>query len=50
MHFPITGSFETYRDSSVDVQLQKGQNVITLFNISEHGVSRVDTMTVKPSA
>ncbi|HZY85672.1 MAG TPA: hypothetical protein VFE78_12635, partial [Gemmataceae bacterium] len=46
MHFPITGSFGTYRDSSVLVHLQQGKNVITLFNISEHGVSRVDTMTV----
>jgi hypothetical protein len=50
MHFPITGSFEAYRDSSVLVHLQQGKNVITLFNISEHGVSRVDTMTVTPAA
>jgi hypothetical protein len=49
MHFPITGSFDTYRDSSVLVHLEKGQNVLTLFNISEHGVSRVDTMTVTPA-
>ena len=48
MHFPITGSFNTYRDSSVLVHLKQGKNVITLFNISEHGVSRVDTMTVTP--
>jgi hypothetical protein len=50
MHFPITGSFETYRDASVLVHLEKGKNVLTLFNISEHGVSRVDTMTVTPAA
>jgi hypothetical protein len=49
MHFPITGSFETYRESSVLVHLNPGTNVISLFNISEHGVSRVDTMTVTPA-
>ena len=48
MHFKITGSFETYRDSSVLVHLNQGTNVISLFNVSEHGVSRVDTMTVTP--
>jgi hypothetical protein len=48
MLFPITGSFNNYRDSSVLVHLQQGKNVISLFNISEHGVSRVDTMTVTP--
>jgi hypothetical protein len=48
MHFPITGSFEKYSDSSATVQLNQGQNVISLFNISDHGVSRVDTMTVTP--
>jgi hypothetical protein len=50
MHFPIIGSFETYRDSSVLVHMNKGKNVITLFNRSEHGVSRVDTMTMMPVA
>jgi hypothetical protein len=48
MHFPITHSFETYSNSSALVQLNQGQNDISLFNISEHGVSRVDTMTVTP--
>jgi hypothetical protein len=48
MHFPITGSMEVYHYSSVVVHLNQGQNVITLFNISEHGVARVDTMTVTP--
>jgi hypothetical protein len=48
MHFLITGSFEKYSDSSALVQLNQGINVISLFNITEHGVSRVDTMTVTP--
>jgi hypothetical protein len=50
MHFPITGSFEVYRNSSVVVHLEAGKNVVSLFNISDHGVSRVDTMTVTPVA
>ena len=49
-HFPITGSFETYQESSALVHLNQGTNVITLFNISEHGVARVDAMTVTPVA
>src|SRR5260370_21152428 len=45
MHFPITGSFETYSNSTALVQLNQGQNVISLFTISDHGVSRGRTMT-----
>ena len=49
MHFPITSS-SRYGNSSALVRLSQGQNVISLFNISEHGVARVDTMTVTPQA
>jgi hypothetical protein len=49
MHFPITSS-SRYSSSSALVRLNQGQNVISLFNISEHGVARVDTMTVTPQA
>ena len=48
MHFPITDSFGTYRTSSAMVHLNKGKNVITLLNLSEHGVARMDTMAVTP--
>ncbi len=48
MHFLITHSFETYSNSIAMVQLNPGVNVVSLFNISDHGVSRVDTMTVTP--
>jgi glucose/arabinose dehydrogenase len=49
MHFPITGSFETYREAIALVPLEQGKNVITLLDLSEHGVARVDTMTVTPT-
>ena len=47
MHFPITGSFHVYQVSSIQVPLHAGQNTIVLFNVTDAGVSRVDTMTVK---
>jgi hypothetical protein len=47
MHFPITGSFENYQNSSIQVPLKAGKNTIVVFNVSDHGVARVDTMTVK---
>jgi titin len=47
--FPITGSFETYRHSFLQVQLNAGVNSITMFTVSDHGVSRVDQMTVTPA-
>jgi len=47
MHFPITNSFSTYKVSSIQVPLKAGTNVIQMFNVNDHGVSRLDTMTVK---
>jgi hypothetical protein len=47
--FPITGSFEVYQHSSLQVQLNAGVNSITMFAVSDHGVSRVDQMTVTPA-
>lgn len=44
--FPITGSFDTYRHSIIRVRLKKGVNSISLFAVSDHGVARVDQMTV----
>jgi hypothetical protein len=49
MHFPITGSFSVYQESSIPVQLTAGTNAIDMFNVSDHGVSRLDTMTVTPT-
>lgn len=47
MHFPITNSFSNYRDSSVSLTLHAGQNEIRIYAVSDHGVSRVDTMLIK---
>jgi hypothetical protein len=47
MHFPITGGFSTYKTSSITANLKAGVNEITMFNVNDHGVGRVDTMTVK---
>jgi fibronectin type 3 domain-containing protein len=48
--FPITGSFETYQNSSLQVHLNAGVNSISQLAVSDHGVSRVDEMTVTPAA
>ncbi len=47
--FPITGSFETYQHSALQVHLNAGTNSITQFAASDHGLSRVDEMTVTPA-
>jgi hypothetical protein len=47
--FPITGGFETYEDSSLQVELNAGVNSVTLFAVSDHGISRVDEMIVTPA-
>jgi hypothetical protein len=48
--FPITGGFDSYQHSFLQVQLHKGKNSITLFAVSHHGVSRLDQMTITPAA
>jgi len=47
--FPITGSFETYQHSFLQVHLNAGVNSITQFAVSDHGLSRVDELTVTPA-
>ncbi len=47
--FTITGSFSAFQDSSLQVQLNAGVNSISLLAVSDHGVSRVDEMTVTPA-
>lgn len=49
MHFPITDSFEHYEYSKILVPLNAGKNTIEVFNVSDHGVGRLDTMIVAPS-
>jgi len=44
--FPITGSFDVYQHSSLQVQLNASVNTITLFAVSNHGVARIDQMIV----
>jgi hypothetical protein len=47
--FIITGSFDVYRASSLQVNLNAGVNSISLFVVSNHGVPRVDQMTITPA-
>ncbi len=47
--FTVTGSFETYKDSSLQVHLNAGKNSVSLLAESGHGVSRVDELTVTPA-
>jgi predicted phage tail protein len=47
--FPITGSFDVYQHSSLQVHLNAGVNSISMLAVSNHGVSRVDQMTVTPA-
>lgn len=47
--FPITGSFDVYQHSSLQVHLNAGVNSVTMLAVSDHGVSRVDQMTVSPA-
>jgi hypothetical protein len=46
MHFPITNSFSVYSTSAIKINLPAGKNEITIYNLNDHGVSRVDTMTI----
>jgi hypothetical protein len=47
--FPITGSFDVYQHSFLQVHLNAGVNSISMLAVSNHGVSRVDQMTVTPA-
>jgi fibronectin type 3 domain-containing protein len=47
--FPITGSFDVYQDSSLQAHLNAGRNSVTLFAVTDHGVSRVDQLIVTPA-
>jgi len=47
--FIITGSFDVYQHSFLQVNLNAGVNSITLFAVSNHGVARVDQMIITPA-
>jgi hypothetical protein len=47
--FPVTGSFDVYQHSALQVHLNAGKNSIALLAVSDHGVSRVDELTVTPA-
>jgi hypothetical protein len=47
--FPITGSFDTYQHSFLQAHLNAGVNTVTMFAVSDHGLSRVDQLTVIPA-
>src|SRR5258706_4393666 len=46
MHFPITGNFETFENSSIVVPLNAGKNTVQMFNIASASISRSDTLTI----
>jgi hypothetical protein len=46
VHFPITGNFETFQNSSLVVPLNAGTNTVQMFNIASASISRADSMTV----
>jgi hypothetical protein len=46
MHFPITGNFETFEDSSITVPLNAGKNTVQMFNIASASISRADALTI----
>jgi hypothetical protein len=47
--FPVTGSFDVYQHSALQVHLNAGKNSITLGATNGHGVSRVDELIVTPA-
>ncbi|TMC03316.1 MAG: carbohydrate-binding protein [Chloroflexi bacterium] len=47
--FPITGSFDTYQHSFLQVHLNAGVNTVSMLAVSDHGLSRVDQLTVTPA-
>ena len=46
LHFPITGNFETFENSSLMVPLNAGKNTVQMFDIASASIARADAMTV----
>jgi hypothetical protein len=47
--FLITGSFDTYQHSALQVRLNAGVNTVSQLAVSDHGLARVDQLTVTPA-
>ncbi|HZN71140.1 MAG TPA: discoidin domain-containing protein [Micromonosporaceae bacterium] len=47
--FPITGSFDVYAHSVLQVHLNAGVNSVQQLAVSDHGLSRVDQLIVSPA-
>ena len=47
--FVITGSFDVYQHTALQVHLNAGKNSVSMLAVSDHGVSRVDQLTVTPA-
>jgi hypothetical protein len=47
--FPITGGFDTYQHSVLQVRLNAGVNSVAQLAVTDHGLARVDQMTVTPA-
>jgi hypothetical protein len=45
----VTGSFDTYQDSVLQVRLNAGVNSVSQVAVTDHGVARVDEMIVTPA-
>jgi fibronectin type 3 domain-containing protein len=48
--FTRTGSFDVYEHSALQVHLNAGRNSVVQFAVSDHGLSRVDQLTVTPAS
>jgi hypothetical protein len=46
MHFPITGGFGTFEESSIVVPLNAGKNTVQMFNVASASIARADTLTI----
>lgn len=46
MHFPVTGDFEAFQDSSIVVPLVAGKNTVQMFNVASQSISRADAITI----
>jgi hypothetical protein len=48
--FLITGSFDVYQHSALQVRLNAGANTVSQFAVTDHGLSRVDELIVTPAS
>jgi hypothetical protein len=48
--FLITGNFENYQHSALQVRLNAGVNSVSQFAVTDHGLARIDSLTVTPAS